>query len=53
MVNKKTKWYPAFNTKPTRNACPVCNGTMSVKDAKTGKERKCVLCNNKGWYEIK
>jgi hypothetical protein len=51
-VMKQTKWYPTYKTKPSRNACPVCNGTMTVIDAKTKLERKCVLCK-KGWYEIK
>jgi hypothetical protein len=50
---KQTKWYPTYKTRLSRNACPLCNGTISVKDLKTGLERKCVLCDGKGWYEIK
>jgi hypothetical protein len=45
-------WYPkkVNQSSKIRKPCPLCEGTLKVLDKRTGKERKCALCNQKGYY---
>lgn len=41
-------WYPKQTEIKGEQVCPVCSGSGTRRDAKTGKQRTCVLCKGEG-----